>query len=116
LAAALPGSGQSRVRAFMAKVLTPDICVIGAGPGGLAVATGAAAYGAKVVLVDRDRASDNLDRALLVSSPSVALGAAAKRAQAMRAGTGFGIAEAEPEVDFKAVMEHVREVAAAAAP
>ena len=37
----------------MAKVLTPDICVIGAGPGGLAVATGAAAYGVKVVLVDK---------------------------------------------------------------
>ena len=37
----------------MAKVLTPDICVIGGGPGGLAVATGAATYGIKVVLVDK---------------------------------------------------------------
>ena len=34
----------------------------------------------------------------------------------MRTGDAFGIAEAEPEIDFKAVMAHVREVAAATAP
>jgi pyruvate/2-oxoglutarate dehydrogenase complex dihydrolipoamide dehydrogenase (E3) component len=97
----------------MAKVLTPDICVIGAGPGGLAVATGAAAYGVKVVLVDKGAASGSLNRGTL---PSWALAAAARQAQALRGGTKLGIAEAEPEIDFKAVMAHVREVAAAAAP
>ncbi len=97
----------------MAKVLTPDICVIGAGPGGLAVATGAAAYGVKVVLVDKGPAGGNLNRGTL---PSWALAAAARQAQAMRTGERFGLAEAEPEIDFKAVMAHVREVAAAAAP
>jgi pyruvate/2-oxoglutarate dehydrogenase complex dihydrolipoamide dehydrogenase (E3) component len=98
----------------MAKVLTPDICVIGAGPGGLAVATGAAAYGVKVVLVDRGQTGGgNLNRGTL---PSWALAAAARQAQAMRTGEKFGIAAAEPEIDFKAVMAHIRDVSAAAAP
>jgi pyruvate/2-oxoglutarate dehydrogenase complex dihydrolipoamide dehydrogenase (E3) component len=96
----------------MAKVLTPDICVIGAGPGGLAVATGAAAYGVKVVLVDKDPAGANLNRGTL---PLMALAAAAKQAQAQRTGAKFGIAEADPEIDFKAVMAEMREVAASAA-
>jgi pyruvate/2-oxoglutarate dehydrogenase complex dihydrolipoamide dehydrogenase (E3) component len=35
--------------------LTPDLCVIGAGAGGLAVAAGAAQMGASVVLVERGK-------------------------------------------------------------
>ena len=98
----------------MVKILTPDICVIGAGPGGLAVATGAAAYGVRVVLVDKGpTGSVEPNRGTL---PSWALSAAARQAQAMRTGAAFGIAEADPEIDFKAVMAHVREVAAGAAP
>ncbi len=39
---------------FMTQpLLTPDICVIGAGSGGLSVAAGAAAFGVPVVLVER---------------------------------------------------------------
>lgn len=97
----------------MAKVLNPDICVIGAGPGGLAVATGAAAYGVKVVLVDRGRPAGDLNRGIL---PSSALAAAARQAETMRTAGRFGMAAADPEIDFKAVMAHVREVAASAAP
>lgn len=96
----------------MAKILTPDICVVGAGPGGLAVATGAAAYGVKVVLVDRAPAGVNRTATL----PLGALIAAASQAQTMRTGGKFGIADAEPDIDFKAVMAHVREVVATAAP
>lgn len=36
-----------------AAALTPDICIIGAGPGGIALATAAAAFGVSVVLIDR---------------------------------------------------------------
>lgn len=97
----------------MAKVLTPDICVIGAGPGGLAVATGAAAYGVKVVLIDKGPAGGSLNRGTL---PLMALAAAAKQAQVARTGARFGIEDAEPEIDFKTVMAHMREVAASAAP
>lgn len=34
--------------------LTPDICVIGAGGNGIALATAAAAFGVSVVLVERE--------------------------------------------------------------
>ena len=37
----------------MSRHLAPDLCVIGAGSGGLAVAAGAAQLGAEVVLVER---------------------------------------------------------------
>jgi pyruvate/2-oxoglutarate dehydrogenase complex dihydrolipoamide dehydrogenase (E3) component len=101
----------------MAKVLTPDICVIGAGPGGLAVATGAAAYGVKVVLVDKSQPGGppggGPGRGTLAAS---ALAAAAREAQAMRTAGRFGMENAEPEIDFKAVMARVREIAASAAP
>ena len=39
----------------MAEVLTPDICVIGGGPGGIAVATRAAANSVPVVLIEKDK-------------------------------------------------------------
>lgn len=96
----------------MAKVLTPDICVIGAGAGGLAVATGASAHGVKVVLVDKALPGERSRAAL--AGP--ALAAAARQAETMRAGGRFGMETPGPEIDFKAVMAHVREVAAASAP
>jgi pyruvate/2-oxoglutarate dehydrogenase complex dihydrolipoamide dehydrogenase (E3) component len=94
----------------MAKALYPDICVIGAGPGGLAVAAGAAAHGVKVVLVDKMAPGG---RSAL---PYAALAAAARQAQTMRRGVEFGMAEVEPEIDFKTVMTGIRGVAAEAAP
>ena len=98
----------------MAKVLTPDICVIGAGSGGLSVAAAAAAFGVKVVLVEKGRmGGDCLNYGCV---PSKALIAAAKHADAMRTGEKFGIAKVEPEIDFKAVMRHVQGVIAAIAP
>jgi len=36
----------------MAEILTPDICVIGGGPGGLSVAAAAAAFGVPTVLIE----------------------------------------------------------------
>ena len=38
----------------MAKILQPDLCVIGGGSGGLTVAAAALSLGASVVLVERD--------------------------------------------------------------
>ncbi len=39
----------------MSEILQPDICVIGAGSGGLTVAAAARALGASVVLIERDK-------------------------------------------------------------
>jgi pyruvate/2-oxoglutarate dehydrogenase complex dihydrolipoamide dehydrogenase (E3) component len=39
----------------MSEVLTPDICVIGAGSAGLTVAAAAAAFGVSVVLIERGK-------------------------------------------------------------
>jgi len=37
------------------EILTPDICVIGAGAGGLSVAAAAAVFGVPVVLIEKGR-------------------------------------------------------------
>ena len=61
----------------------PDLCVIGAGSGGLAVAAGAVQMGASVVLVERDRmGGDCLNYGCV---PSKSLLAAARLANAWRA-------------------------------
>lgn len=71
----------------MAEVLTPDICVIGAGPGGLAVAAAAAAFGVPVVLVEQNKMGG---AGLTAAVPSKALLAAADR--------GADFAEAQAHV------------------
>ena len=98
----------------MTKLLTPDICVIGAGSAGLSVAAAAAAFGVPVVLVEKGRmGGDCLNYGCV---PSKALIAAGKRAQAMREAAKFGIAAAEPDIDFRKVNAHVHDVIASIAP
>lgn len=95
-------------------VLTPDLCIIGAGSGGLSLAAAAAAFGTSVVLVERGKmGGDCLNHGCV---PSKALIAAARHAAAIRAAPAFGISAGPPEVDFPAVMAHVRGVIAAIAP
>jgi pyruvate/2-oxoglutarate dehydrogenase complex dihydrolipoamide dehydrogenase (E3) component len=97
-----------------AEVLRPDLCVIGAGSGGLSVAAGAVQMGASVVLVEGgEMGGDCLNHGCV---PSKALIAAAKHARAFRTGAAFGVAAAEPEIDFSRVMAHVRDVIAGIAP
>jgi pyruvate/2-oxoglutarate dehydrogenase complex dihydrolipoamide dehydrogenase (E3) component len=96
------------------QTLTPDICVIGAGSGGLSVAAAAAAFGVPVVLIEKGKmGGDCLNYGCV---PSKALLAAAKHAQAMRAGALFGVAAQRPAVDFVKVHGHVHGVIAAIAP
>lgn len=91
-----------------------DICVIGAGSGGLSVAAGAVQMGARVVLIEGgEMGGDCLNSGCV---PSKALIAAAKAAQAMRSGGQFGITPVEPEIDFGAVKDHVAKVIATIAP
>ncbi len=98
----------------MAETLKPDICVIGAGSGGLSVAAAAAAFGVPVVLVERHKmGGDCLNTGCV---PSKALLAAGKRAALMRSGAPFGVTAQTVDVDFAKVHEHVQRVIAAIAP
>jgi pyruvate/2-oxoglutarate dehydrogenase complex dihydrolipoamide dehydrogenase (E3) component len=94
--------------------IAPDLCVIGAGSGGLAVAAGAAQMGAEVVLVERGAMGG--DCLNLGCVPSKSLLAAARVADFWRRGAALGIAYAPPQIDFAAVAESVQRVIASIAP
>ena len=90
------------------KKITADICVIGAGSGGLSVAAGAAQMGVKVVLIEADKmGGDCLNYGCV---PSKALLAAAKQAHIQRKLSVFGIRDHEPEINFEAVHNYVHSV------
>jgi pyruvate/2-oxoglutarate dehydrogenase complex dihydrolipoamide dehydrogenase (E3) component len=98
----------------MTRSFAPDLCVIGAGSGGLAVAAGAAQMGAEVVLVERAAmGGDCLNYGCV---PSKSLLAAARIADLWRRGTALGVAYARPRIDFAAVAESVQKVIAEIAP
>lgn len=98
----------------MASHLECDLCVVGAGAAGLSVAVGAAQLGARTVLFERGAmGGDCLNYGCV---PSKALLAAAHAAQAIRAARHLGVHASSVEVDFPAVMAHVREVIGQIAP
>ena len=98
----------------MSDSLNVDLCIIGAGSGGLSVAAGAVQMGASVVLIEKHKmGGDCLNYGCV---PSKALLAAGKHAQAHRSGAPFGVAAHEPEVDFAAVNAHVKGVIATIEP
>ncbi|MCA3628665.1 MAG: FAD-dependent oxidoreductase [Methylobacterium sp.] len=91
-----------------------DLCIIGAGSGGLSVAAGAAQMGASVVLIEKaEMGGDCLNTGCV---PSKALIAAAHMAHAHRIGGRFGIHGGEPDVRFPEVHDHVHGVIGAIAP
>jgi pyruvate/2-oxoglutarate dehydrogenase complex dihydrolipoamide dehydrogenase (E3) component len=95
------------------KRIETDICVIGAGSGGLSVAAGAVQMGARVVLIEAgEMGGDCLNSGCV---PSKALIAAAKAAEAQRRGFR-GVIGVAPQVDFGAVKDHVAAVIAQIAP
>ena len=98
----------------MEEVLQPDLCVIGAGSGGLSVAAAAAQFGVPVVLIEKGRmGGDCLNYGCV---PSKALLAAGKRAEAVRTAGAFGIDVIEAQVDHARVHDYVHGVIAAIAP
>lgn len=98
----------------MSDDLKVDLCVIGAGSGGLSVAAGAVQMGASVVLVEKHRmGGDCLNYGCV---PSKALLAAGHEAAVHRQSDPFGVSGHEPTVDFAAVNRHVHGVIAAIAP
>ncbi len=98
----------------MAKVINPDICVIGGGAAGLSVAAGAAAFGVPVVLIERGTmGGDCLNHGCV---PSKTLIAVARHAQAIRMAGRFGLAAGQPVVDYQRLHARIHEVIAGIAP
>jgi pyruvate/2-oxoglutarate dehydrogenase complex dihydrolipoamide dehydrogenase (E3) component len=98
----------------MNKVINTDICVIGAGSGGLSIAAGAVQMGAKVVLIEKAKmGGDCLNTGCV---PSKALLAAGHAAQNARHASRFGVSTGPVEVDFSKVIDHVDSVIAGIAP
>jgi pyruvate/2-oxoglutarate dehydrogenase complex dihydrolipoamide dehydrogenase (E3) component len=98
----------------MAEPIRTDLCVIGAGSGGLAVAAGAVQMGAKVVLIEQGKmGGDCLNYGCV---PSKSLIAAGRAAHAIRIARRFGVNGHEPAIDFLGVHDHVKGVIAAIAP
>ena len=98
----------------MTEMIKADLCVIGAGSGGLSIAAGAAQMGADVVLLERDKmGGDCLNYGCV---PSKSLLAAGHAAHSVRTASRFGVRASEPDIDFKAVHDHVKGVIAAIEP
>ena len=98
----------------MSGRLRADLCVIGAGSGGLTVAAGASQMGADTILIEKGlMGGDCLNYGCV---PSKALLAAAREAQTVRSAGRFGINSPDPQVDFVKVHAHVHDVIAGIAP
>ncbi len=96
------------------KKVKCDLCIIGAGAGGLSVSAGAVAFGSSVILVEKDKMGGDCLNVGCV--PSKAFIAAAKKAYAYKDAEKFGIEELKPKVDFKKVQAHVADIIASIAP
>ncbi len=90
------------------NALTPDICIIGAGSGGLSVAAACASLGVRVVLIEKHKMGGDCLNAGCV--PSKSLIAIARRAHQIRSSARFGIAAREPDIDFKQVSARIHGV------
>lgn len=91
-----------------------DVAIIGAGSGGLYVASGLAQLGLSVVLFERgEMGGDCLNTGCV---PSKSMIRAADVAQTMRDAGPYGIAPVTPDIDFAAVKDHVVDVIGQIAP
>lgn len=98
----------------MTEKLNVDICVIGAGSGGLSVAAGAAQMGASTVLIEKHKmGGDCLNYGCV---PSKALLATGHAAQAVREAGHFGIQAELKGIDSSGVYGHVQKTIASIEP
>lgn len=96
------------------NVLNVDICVVGAGSGGLSVAAGASQMGADVVLIEKHKmGGDCLNTGCV---PSKALLAAGHAAQNVRHAGRYGVGAALGTIDPAGVFGHVHGTIGAIAP
>lgn len=94
----------------MTKILTPDLCVIGAGSGGLSMAAIARAFGQTVVLIEKAKmGGDCLNYGCV---PSKAMIAAGKAAHNGKTASFFGVEFTKPKIDYQKVHDHIHDVIA----
>ncbi len=98
----------------MTETLNVDMCIIGAGSGGLSVAAGAAQLGVSVALIEKDRMGGDCLNVGCV--PSKAMLAAAHAAETVRTAGRFGVRGLEPDIDAKGVYGHIKGVIQAIEP
>src|SRR5438445_12611664 len=98
----------------MVERLTPDICVIGAGSGGLSVAAAAAAFGVPVVLIEKGKMGGECLNTGCV--PSKSLIAAGKRARVIADAAAFGVSARPAGLHSPKVHRPLHDVITAVAP
>lgn len=96
------------------KHIGTDVCVIGAGSGGLSFAAGAAQMGARVILLEGgEMGGDCLNFGCVPSKTLLTVG---KKAHTMRTSGMYGVAPVVPEVSYAAVNDRIRAVIDTIAP
>src|SRR5258706_13769420 len=97
----------------MPEELKPDICIIGGGPAGVALAVAAANSAVPVVLIEKGAMGGaNLARGAI---PSKALLVAANHYEYLRRGPAIGVTGAPLQVNFTKVRDHIISVSEATA-
>ena len=97
----------------MADNLKPDLCIIGAGALGISLAISARARGMSVVLVNRGPEPGDAEQGALAAA---AFRASATTAETIRTAGKFGLDNAAPKPNFRAISEHAAALAATVAP
>ena len=107
----------------MPETIRPDICVIGAGAGGLQVAMQAAAFGVRVVVVDPQAGATDgppgqmgADAVRASRLPLSSLIAAARCAHGVARAAAYGVQVKSYRIDFAGVRDYVQGVIASRAP
>jgi len=85
-----------------------DVVVVGGGAAGLTASGLGASFGAKTMMIERDRLGGDCTWSGCV--PSKTLIKAAKVVHAARAAHRYGLTDTELEIPFERVMRHVRDV------
>ncbi|HWJ88246.1 MAG TPA: NAD(P)/FAD-dependent oxidoreductase [Pelagibacterium sp.] len=98
----------------MARDDTIDLCIIGAGPAGIAAAEEAVALGVRVTLVEANMPGAVSHHGGML--PAHAFAAAAERAHLIRTARDLGLGADEPRINFARINARVRAVIEAAAP
>ncbi len=84
-----------------------DVIVVGGGAAGLTASGIAANFGAKTMMIEKDRLGGDCTWTGCV--PSKVLLQAGKVARQMKTAGKYGLIDQEPEINFKKVIEHVHE-------